>query len=177
MVAGIDWVSIKNEYVNTNTSYRKLAEKYHVSLPTVAKKSKEENWIEYRKQNLNNTCTKVIQKTAAVIVRKEVNRIERLTNVSDILLAKLEKAAEQLEDHVVNETCKTKTNTYVDESAVEITKEQKTLMTQKGIVKTNELKQIASALKDIKDIQSISNANDGQLDKLDEVLEKIEGEV
>lgn len=43
-MANIDWLSIKNEYVNTNTSYRKLAQKYGVNKDTIAKRAQSENW-------------------------------------------------------------------------------------------------------------------------------------
>lgn len=130
-MSSIDWISIKNEYINTTISYRKLAEKYSVSLPTVAKKSKEENWIEHREQNLHKTCTEVIQKTSAVIVKAEVNRISVLLDITDGLSLAAQKAIDQL------------SSILHDGEIVDV-----------GMIDTFKMKQIASVAKDLKEIQS-----------------------
>lgn len=180
-MSNIDWISIKSEYINTTISYRKLAEKYSVSFATLQQKAKKECWKNERDNQYDKTMTKVRQKTAAVIVKKEVNRIERLTNVSDILLAKLEQAAGQLDNYVVTNKVKVKTVEYDNEvkgkPKKETTTETENLAVVDGIIDKQGLKQLASALKDIKDIQSVASSNDSQLDKLDDVLIKIGGEI
>lgn len=180
-MSSIDWISIKNEYINTTISYRKLAEKYSVSFATLQQKAKKEHWKNERDNQYDRTMTKVRQKTAAVIVKKEVNRIERLTNVSDILLAKLEQAAGQLDNYVVTNKVRVKTVEY-DNAVKGKPKKETTVETEKlavvdGIIDKQGLKQLASALKDIKDIQAVASSNDCQLDKLDDVLTKIGGEI
>lgn len=64
----VDWLKIKTEYINdTNTSYRKLAEKYGVNKDTIAQKAKNEEWVKDRQTQTYNTQTKTIQKTVEKI--------------------------------------------------------------------------------------------------------------
>lgn len=41
----IDWEAIKTEYLTTDTSYRKLANKYRINPSYLAKKAKSEEWV------------------------------------------------------------------------------------------------------------------------------------
>lgn len=57
----IDWEIIKNEYLTTDTSYRKLAKKYNVNQATISTRAKKENWVglkqafnEQRQAEMNN---------------------------------------------------------------------------------------------------------------------------
>ena len=75
MASGTNWLKIKNEYINGNISYRKLAEKYKVSLPAIAKRAKQEDWQSLRGGQYNKSCTKVIQKTAEKLADAESDYI------------------------------------------------------------------------------------------------------
>ena len=57
------WIKIKKDYIVTGLSYRKLSEKYGLSSTAIANKSKKENWVEQKEQNLHKSCTKLIQKS------------------------------------------------------------------------------------------------------------------
>ena len=46
----VDWSAIKTEYVTTDTSYRKLCDKYGVSMTEVSRHGKEEEWRKERKK-------------------------------------------------------------------------------------------------------------------------------
>lgn len=81
-----DWQKIKTEYITTDTSYRKLAEKYGVNYRTICIKSQQEGWREQREQHINKTTTKILD----AIGRQQVNRAERLQSVADKLLMKVE---------------------------------------------------------------------------------------
>ena len=93
-----NWNKIKTEYITTDTSYRKLAEKYGVHYNAIANRSKQEGWISQRNQH----CDKTMTKTLDAISDKQVDRAANLISVSDILLAKvkslLETNAEVLAD-------------------------------------------------------------------------------
>ena len=93
-----DWQKIKTEYITTDTSYRKLAEKYGVHYNAIANRSKQEGWISQRNQH----CDKTMTKTLDAISNKQVDRATNLISVSDLLLAKvkslLETDAEVLAD-------------------------------------------------------------------------------
>lgn len=81
-----DWQKIKTEYITTDTSYRKLAEKYGVNYRTICVRSKQEHWIEQKEQYANKTTTKILN----AIGRQQVSRAERLQTVADKLLGKVE---------------------------------------------------------------------------------------
>ena len=81
-----DWQAIKTEYITTDTSYRKLAEKYGVSRVQIGNVGKEEGWVELRRQHLDNTVTKTVE----AISEQKVDRELRILTVADKLLNKIE---------------------------------------------------------------------------------------
>ena len=81
-----DWQAIKTEYITTQTSYRKLAQKHDVSYQAICHRSKEEGWIALREQHTNNTITKTLEK----ISQQEANRAAKIHSVADKLLNKIE---------------------------------------------------------------------------------------
>ena len=81
-----DWEAIKTEYITTDTSYRKLAEKYGVSRVQIGTVGKEEGWVELRRQYLDDTLTKKVE----AISEQEVDRAKRILTVADKLLNKIE---------------------------------------------------------------------------------------
>ena len=81
-----DWQAIKTEYITTDTSYRKLAQKYGVGYQAICHKSREEGWIAMREQHKNNTTTKTLEK----ISQQEANRAAKIHSVADKLLLKIE---------------------------------------------------------------------------------------
>ena len=81
-----DWAAMKMEYITTDTSYRKLAEKYGVSRVHVGNVGREEGWVELRRQHLDNIVTKTVEATE----QQEINRTMRILAVSDKLLDKIE---------------------------------------------------------------------------------------
>ena len=80
-----DWNAIKTEYITTDTSYRKLAQKYGVHHNVIYNRSKQEGWIEQREQHRDRTVTKAIN----VISDKQADRTAKLIHVSDMLLDKV----------------------------------------------------------------------------------------
>ena len=81
-----DWQAIKTEYITTDTSYRKLAQKYGINVTTIAKTASDEKWVEQRKQHAINTQTKTLEK----ISQQEANRAAKIHSVADKLLKKIE---------------------------------------------------------------------------------------
>lgn len=80
-----DWKAIKTEYITTDTSYRKLAEKYGVSRIQIGNVGKKEGWVELRRQHLAKTLARTID----AISDKQVDRAANLISVADILLEKV----------------------------------------------------------------------------------------
>ena len=81
-----DWQAIKTEYITTQTSYRKLAQKYGVSTTQICNVGRDEKWVEQREQYLNKTSAKTLEK----ISQQEANRAARIHTVADKLLMKIE---------------------------------------------------------------------------------------
>ena len=98
-----DWAAIKHEYVtDPNTSLRKIAKKYGVSLNTIAKKSKAEDWFATRKKTQTKIVTKGITKTVnkmADELSKESDFLERMKGHMDKMLSD----DQQFQRHLVNE--------------------------------------------------------------------------
>ena len=82
-----DWQAIKTEYITTDTSYRKLGQKYGVNYQAICHRSKDEGWIEQREQYKNKTISKTIEK----ISQQEANRAAKIHSVADKLLLKIER--------------------------------------------------------------------------------------
>ena len=81
-----DWQAIKTEYITTQTSYRKLAQKYGVSTTQICNVGRDEKWVEQREQFLNKTTAKTLEK----ISQQEANRAAKIHSVADKLLLKIE---------------------------------------------------------------------------------------
>ena len=85
-MSGIDWARIKCEYITTQTSYRKLADKYNIKFDGLAARAKKENWVGLRAQHIDNITKTVLQNDAKDKSKK---------------LEKLKEACEMLEDIII----------------------------------------------------------------------------
>ena len=85
-----DWQAIKTEYITTDTSYRKLAQKYGVTYNNIGIRSRKEGWPELRNQHNAKTMTKAMN----AIASQQANRAARLQTVADKLLTKVEQLIE-----------------------------------------------------------------------------------
>lgn len=148
-----DWSRIKTEYITTDTSYRKLAEKYGVSQTQICNRGKRERWVEKRNQHLNKTVAKSLDK----ISEKQAARIARLSRVADRLLDKVEQAAEELDLAVISTKETVETATSVKVQTYQEVDEEKT-----GLVDRRGLKQLTSAMKDIREVQMLISELDRQ---------------
>ena len=83
----ISWELIKSEYItDPSATYRSLAEKYGVSRVQIGNVGKDEKWVELRRQHLDRTVTK----TVAAVENAQAKRAEKMQNVADKLLLKIE---------------------------------------------------------------------------------------
>ena len=85
-----DWQSIKTEYITTDTSYRKLAQKYEIDSAVIGRRAKNEDWVKLRQQHIDKTQTKTLN----AISRKQADRAANLIAVSDLLLGKVKSLLE-----------------------------------------------------------------------------------
>ena len=158
-----DWQAIKTEYITTQTSYRKLAEKYGIHYKVISDRGKDEGWVELRSQYRDETLTKALGK----ISDKQSDKMARIDDLADKLLEKLEQAITELDLQLAKHTDKTKTIEYnndrrPDKPTKETIHEEEKLLEVKSIVDRQGLKQIASALKDIKEVKMLRSELDRQ---------------
>lgn len=153
----VDWLTIRNDYINGGGSYRELSERYGVPLRTIAKHAKDEEWQKLKKENCNAIATTLRQKTADIIVENELSRITRLLNISDSLIDKIEQAVTELDVAQVTNKKKTKVIEYnngkrPDKPTKEIIEENEEIVSVQSIIDRRGLQQVAMALKAVFDM-------------------------
>ena len=158
-----DWQAIKTEYITTDTSYRKLAQKYGIHYKVISERGKDEKWVELRSQHKDRTLTKTLNK----ISNKQSDKMSRIDDLADKLLEKLERAITELDLQLCTHTDKTKTIEYnndrrPDKPTKEVVHEEEKVLEMRSIVDRQGLKQIASALKDIKEVKMLRSELDRQ---------------
>ena len=85
-----DWKKIEAEYITTDTSYRKLADKYGVDQATIARRAKKHDWVSKRQHHADKTQAKIL----TADTQRKVDRVGRLMTVADKLLKKVEQAVD-----------------------------------------------------------------------------------
>lgn len=93
-----DWNEIRNKYITTATSYRKLAAEYGIDQAIISRKGKDEKWVEARKQYISETSAKIIDAAQ----ESEVERAKKIYDVADKLLQKIEALVEGINPARVN---------------------------------------------------------------------------
>ena len=90
----MDWNAVREEYVaDESTSYRKLSQKYGVSVDAIYKRSKAEDWQGQRKQLKEKTITKSLEK----ISDKKAKQAAKYSDMVDTMTAKLMKAIDAVD--------------------------------------------------------------------------------
>lgn len=85
----MDWSAIREEYIrDESSSYRKLAQKYGVSVDAIYKRSKAEDWRGQRKRLNEKTITKSLEK----ISDKKAKQAAKYSDMVDTMTAKLTEA-------------------------------------------------------------------------------------
>lgn len=86
----MDWKLIKAEYIAGGTSYRKLAEKYGITLAVLRNVAEREEWVKLKAQVQHKTNTKLVES----ISTKNTKRAVTIISVADKLLEKALELAE-----------------------------------------------------------------------------------
>lgn len=87
----VDWKKIKAEYIRTEVSYRKLAQKYGVPPSTLARRMSQEKWADLRRQSNSKAIARIVE-TVAI---KEASKVDKIQSIADMLLDKI---AEKIAD-------------------------------------------------------------------------------
>jgi hypothetical protein len=93
-----DWKAIETEYITTNTSYRKLADKYGIDQATISRKAKKEDWVSKRQHHISKTQAKIL----TADVKGKVDRAAKLIGVSDLLLDRVKSLVEDHPEFLMN---------------------------------------------------------------------------
>nr|DAI35530.1 MAG TPA: Protein of unknown function (DUF1804) [Caudoviricetes sp.] len=174
----VDWLKIRNDYINGGGSYRKLAEKYSVSFATLRDRAIKENWKSARDRQRNKVVTKTEQKTAEKIAEQEADRIARLLSMSDRLGEQLDRAIGELNRQMVRSKVKYREIEYNDPGAPgkptkETINEEEAIEVVEGTIDRLGLQQISVALKNLRDV--ISSVDTGDTDALKKAKELLGG--
>lgn len=137
-----EWLKIKTEYITTDTSYRKLAEKYGVSHVQIARRGKDEKWVELREQYVSKTIAKTVEK----ISEKQAKQAAKVGDLADKLLVKLEQAIDELDLQVTTHKIKTETGSTEQTTEFRVAEPG-------GTVDRAGLRQLAAALKELQAIK------------------------
>ena len=90
----MDWHAIKTEYITTNTSYRKLAQKYNIPKTTLEHRAKTEKWFAAKRQYSDRVMAKSLKKaedeavdcksTLYELAKKVAGQIDSFINEYDL---------------------------------------------------------------------------------------------
>lgn len=161
----MDWNKIKAEYIAGGTSYRKLAEKYGIDRNKIQVRATKENWVGLKSQAQAKTESKIVDSISKQDAKKAIDKLARVSDLTDKLLDKLERAIEELDIQLYKDVVKTKVIEYnhdlrPDKPTKETIHEEEKVIEVKSIVDRSGLKAIASSLRDIKEIQMLKTELD-----------------
>lgn len=73
----------EHEYITTQTSYRKLAEKYEVAYKVVQRYGVEHNWVQKRKDYISEVARKSLEKS----MEQEIDKLDKCKTATDKAIA------------------------------------------------------------------------------------------
>lgn len=149
-----DWKKIEAEYITTETSYRKLAQKYGLNQATIAQKAKAEDWVGKRKQQASTAQALILEKD----ISKKVDRATRLKTVADKLLDRVEVLVAQ-DDHLTASAIKNLSDALKNIKEAQMIRTQEDIEEQKARI----AKLQKEAQKEDKDQKSITITLEGSL--------------
>lgn len=76
---------IKAEYIRGGTSYKKLSEKYGVSLSSIKRRASAGKWVDLLNQSENKANQKIVESVA----QKKAKEADKIQTVADLLLLKI----------------------------------------------------------------------------------------
>ena len=82
MAKGYNWNKAETEYITTNISQSKLAEKYNIPIRTLQDRARKNEWLKKRNEFRGKTVVKAVQN----IEKKEIDRISTILRACDKLV-------------------------------------------------------------------------------------------
>lgn len=170
----VNWLAIRNDYINGLGSYRELAEKYGVSVDSIKKKAAAEKWKDARTEYAPMLHQKVQEETAELIAKQEAGRVSKILSIADNIIEKIEQASKELDMAQVTNKKKTKVIAYnnperADKPTKETIDEREEILAVHSIVDRKGLQQVATALKLVLDITAGSGNDDEGVQIIDDM--------
>ena len=174
----LEWVKIKNEYISTNASMRKLAEKYNISHDAIKRRAAAEKLTEERARTApiihRETVRKVIEKTSS----READRIVNLLAISDKLSERLAQAVGELDKTLVKQKKSMRTVVYGDGAAQGrptkvVTVEQEVLNVTETTIDRLGVQRLSAALKNLRDVAQTGKMEEDALSKAQQRSEAV----
>ena len=129
-----DWNLIMTDYItNSDSSLRKIAEKYGIRFPTVQSKAKADSWFATKQEYQKKVQTKALSK----VCTKKANELAGLVDASDYIektILKAFKDPDYFNKHIINDN---------------LSEQQATL----DILNTKAMKDMMRVIKDVEDVK------------------------
>lgn len=152
----LNWTKIKNEYINGEISYAKLAEKHKVSLQAIKDRGTREKWVAQKKEQQTLIQLKTNQKTAEKLSEQNAEFIANLNNAANELLEKIQTAIKQT-DLYIEKTKKRLPKKAIDKTTGETViawyEEEDIRLTPKDGINIDSVVKLTNAIKTMQSIQ------------------------
>lgn len=144
-----EWEEIKTQYVTTDISYRKLAQKYGMAYGRLQTRGFNEKWQEEREAYKET----LFKKSVDLICDEQAQRIARAIRIGDRMLEKVEESLNEI-DMILCKTTTTKKTVANDEEEglCEKTVSSEDYSMKKVAIDRAGLKQLSAVLKDLREI-------------------------
>ena len=143
-----EWEQIKAEYITTDISYRKLAEKYGMAYGRLQTRGFNEGWQEEREAYKKT----LFKKSIDLICDEQAERIARAVRIGDKMLEKVEESLEEIDIILCKSTETTKSLEERDGHAVEVSRSSEDFTKKKVAIDRAGLKQLSAVLRDLREI-------------------------
>lgn len=141
---------IRTEYITSDTSYKKLADKYGVSVNHLKNIGKDEKWVEQKKKYIAETAKEAIE----VIKKVKIDKLVKLVTSADRMAAVIEKCLDdenQFYRYVYNYK-------YKDKNGIEKLKVEQRILKKidsKALFEmTSTIRELASVIRDLNNINT-----------------------
>ena len=81
----VNWAEVKSEYLTTEISLERIADKYGISRSTIKRRSVREGWVEEKNARKDAFVEEVIQRVVEKDTENAINRLEHLQGTANRL--------------------------------------------------------------------------------------------
>ena len=166
-----DWLKLRNEYLQSSLSLRKLAEKHGVNYSTLKSRAARERWAQSR----------AARTARAAPSAREADRLAQLKAIGDRLTAQLARATGELDKQTVKHRRKTREVTYDDREAagkpvMETVEERVLLEVVDAPVDSMGLKRLSATLKILREVAVAEGGGGQALAQVEALMRRLDEE-